>query len=273
VARQRQTQGSQVTDFCHTKFYVILAGLRHAQGDCAWICTYIPRLSARIRGHNSPFPCTRGGGMHEGFTGLCRAVPSPGVALAAYGRRMMRAAALCVVCLLGVNPACAGLLAAATRVIVGEGQRDVSLMLANTNDYPVIVQTWVDRGEANPDVLAPFVSLPSVFHLPPQAVQGLRILLVDAQTLPRDRESVFWLNLHEVPPTRNATAREPRDTLALAMNTALKIFYRPKDLPRVDVAAQLRFALERVAGTWVITCRNPTPYHASFTTLEVVTKT
>jgi len=205
--------------------------------------------------------------MHEGFTGLCRAVPSPGVALAAYGRRMMRVAALCVVCLLGVNPARAGLLAGATRVIVGEGQRDVSLMLVNTNDYPVIVQTWVDRGEADPQALSPFASLPPVFRLQPGARQGIRILLADAQELPGDRESAFWLNLYEIPPTSNTPAA---DRLALAMNTQLKIFYRPKALPSVDVAAQLRFALVQENGAWFVECDNPTPYHASFTTLEVV---
>jgi len=167
-------------------------------------------------------------------------------------------------------PAHAGVLAAATRLIYVQGDVEQSLMLANTNAYPVVVQTWVDRGEANPDVLAPFVSLPSVFHLPPKAVQGLRILLADAQTLPRDRESVFWLNLHEVPPTRNATAAEPRDALALAMNTQLKIFYRPADLPKPDVAAQLRFTLVHRDGTWFVQCDNPTPYHASFTSLAVV---
>jgi len=167
-------------------------------------------------------------------------------------------------------PARAGVLAAATRVIYAQGEVEQSLMLANTNAYPVVVQTWVDRGEANPDVLAPFVSLPSVFHLPPKAVQGLRILLADAQTLPRDRESVFWLNLHEIPPTLNASARASRDTLALAMNTQLKIFYRPADLPKPDVAAQLRFTLMHSDGTWFVACDNPTPYHASFTSLSVV---
>jgi len=167
-------------------------------------------------------------------------------------------------------PAHAGVLADATRVIYAHDAPAQSLMLVNTNDYPVIVQTWVDHGEADPNILAPFVSLPSVFRLMPKETQGIRVLLADADTLPQDRESVFWLNLYEIPPTLKASAATSHDSLALAMNTALKIFYRPKDLPRVDLAAQLRFVLEHIEGRWVITCHNPTPYHASFTTLEVV---
>jgi len=168
------------------------------------------------------------------------------------------------------TPIRAGLLAASTRVIYRQGDREQSLMLANVNDYPVVVQTWVDHGEADPNVLSPFASLPAVFQLLPTAVQGIRIVLADAETLPQDRESVFWLNLYEIPPTRNVASKVQRDGLALTMNTQLKIFYRPADLPKVEVAAQLRFTLVQVDGTWYVECQNATPYHASFTALEVV---
>jgi len=166
----------------------------------------------------------------------------------------------------------AGVLAAATRVIYTQGEHEQSLMLANTNDYPVVVQTWVDRGEADPNILAPFVSLPSVFQLLPEARQGIRILLADADILPQDRESVFWLNLHEVPPTLKASGETQQDTLALAMNMQLKIFYRPAGLPETDVAQALRFKLVQADGAWYVQCDNPTPYHASFTALSVVDK-
>jgi len=164
----------------------------------------------------------------------------------------------------------AGVLAGATRVIYTQASPAQSLMLANTNDYPVIVQTWVDQGEADPNVLAPFVSLPAVFRLQPKETQGIRILLADVQTLPQDKESVFWLNLYEIPPALHATAETSQDSLALAMDTQIKIFYRPEGLPETDVAAQLRFALTQVDGVWGITCHNPTPYYASLTMLEVV---
>lgn len=88
-------------------------------------------------------------------------------------------------------------------------------MLANTNRYPIVVQTWVDHGDVNtaPELShAPFVALPSVFGMQPGALKGLKIILADAG-FPTDKESVFWLNLYEIPQsTRSSTTAVTRDT-------------------------------------------------------------
>lgn len=104
-------------------------------------------------------------------------------------------------------------------------------MLLNTNGYPIVAQTWVDNGDVNaaPELShAPFVTLPSVFALPPSALKELRILFAGAN-LPTDRESVFWLNLYEIPPSQPTTP-PLASRVTLAMNTQMKIFYRPKAL-------------------------------------------
>jgi len=163
----------------------------------------------------------------------------------------------------------AGLRVGHTRVIYTEGTHRQALMLVNTNDYPVVVQTWVDGGQGDPGTVTPFLSLPPVFSLAPKAHQAVRVVLDDAQSLPQDRESVFWLNLHEIPPILPAAPAPARDSLTLALNTQLKIFYRPAQLASVDVAAQLRFTLGKDGASWFVECDNPTPYHASFTTLRV----
>ena len=46
-----------------------------------------------------------------------------------------------------ILPAQAGVMASRTRVIYEQGQTERSLMLANINPYPVVVQTWVNDGE------------------------------------------------------------------------------------------------------------------------------
>jgi len=162
----------------------------------------------------------------------------------------------------------AGVLASATRVIFQDGQAERSLMLANTNAYPVVVQTWVDRGEGAPDgAPTPFVVLPAVFRLQPGGIQGLRVLYA-GDALPQDRESVFWLNLYEIPPAATGEqARQPR--VEMAMNTQLKIFYRPAGLARGAAPAAPRFCVRQQAGEWQLVSRNDTPYHVSFTTLAV----
>ncbi|HIE0995331.1 TPA: fimbrial biogenesis chaperone [Pseudomonas aeruginosa] len=172
---------------------------------------------------------------------------------------------LCLSC----GDAAAGLLASSTRVIYEAGMREQSLMLANTNPYPVLVQIWIDKGSGDLEsAKAPFVVLPAIFRLQPRALQGVRILY-NGDTLPQDRESVFWINLYEIPPTLSGARTTAQ--VELAMNTQLKVFYRPADLnmsPEM-MASNISFSLERTRGEWSLVCDNPTPYHASFTSIEV----
>ncbi|WP_145564893.1 fimbrial biogenesis chaperone [Yersinia aldovae] len=168
--------------------------------------------------------------------------------------------------------AVAGLIASSTRMIYQPEQRERSLMLANTNDYPVVVQTWIDDGDVDstPDQAeAPFMVLPAVFKMQAGGVQGLRIIN-KGDNLPNDRESVYWLNLYEIPP------KEPRDAdahaqVAMAMNTQMKIFYRPDGLPLKPQEAmkKLSFTLQKQDKNYVLTAHNPTPYYVSFGQIQL----
>jgi len=182
-------------------------------------------------------------------------------------------------CLLLCLPtAHAGLLAEATRIIYPADAAARTLTLTNTNAWPVVVQTWFDHGEGDPEVLAapPFIAIPAIFRLAPGAVQTLRIVAT-GEALPTDRESVYWLNLYEIPPAAPDTdTPSEADTarLDLALNTQLKLFYRPQGLPQPEnitehLAAQLNFQLEAQNSQWFIACHNPTAWHASFAGLVV----
>ena len=167
----------------------------------------------------------------------------------------------------------AGVMASGTRVIYEQGQSQRTLMLANVNPYPVVVQTWVNNGEdqqAPEKSTSPMLALPSVFRMQPGAVQGLRILH-NGDTLPADRESVFWLNLYEIAP-KSGSAPTPETSVALAMNTQMKIFYRPMNLPSTveDMPKALSFGLEQENGIWSLIVRNPSPYHASLASLRLI---
>ncbi|MFJ1229595.1 fimbrial biogenesis chaperone [Yersinia proxima] len=166
----------------------------------------------------------------------------------------------------------AGLVASSTRMIYQPESRERTLMLANTNDYPVVVQTWVDDGDVDstPDqAKAPFMVLPAVFKMQPGAAQALRIIN-KGDNLPTDRESVYWLNLYEIPPKtrRNADAYAQ---VAMAMNTQMKIFYRPNGLAlKPDEAMEkISFTLQKQNKEYVLTVYNPTPYHVSFGQIQL----
>lgn len=145
-------------------------------------------------------------------------------------------------------------------------------MLLNTNGYPIVAQTWVDNGDVNaaPELSrAPFVALPSVFALPPSALKGLRILFAGAN-LPADRESVFWLNLYEIPPTRPTTP-PLASRVTLAMNTQMKIFYRPRALKgKAENAAEaVSFTLQKSPGGYLLRCQNRSAFYLSFARIAV----
>ncbi|MBB6155233.1 P pilus assembly chaperone PapD [Pseudomonas sp. JAI115] len=146
-------------------------------------------------------------------------------------------------------------------------------MLANTNAYPVLVQVWTNHGEealALQQALTPLVVVPPVFRLQPGALQGLRLILT-GEHLPTDRESVFWLNIYEVPPTLSK-ASQPGPRVAVAMNTQMKVFYRPKALADAgnSSATTLRFELRSAGEQKCLWVHNPSPYHASFSSLKLV---
>lgn len=163
-------------------------------------------------------------------------------------------------------PGKAGIMANMTRIIYHQGDKERSVLLANTNKYPVIVQSWVDHGEADPQAETPFVVLASIFHLPAQKIQAIR-MVYNGDHLPDDRESVFWLNLYEIPPNLHQQALNQNNAkVSLAMNTQLKLFYRPKklaDFP-AKLADKITFTLQQKDQEWVLICKNSSPFHISF---------
>ncbi|HFZ8996646.1 TPA: molecular chaperone [Citrobacter freundii] len=161
----------------------------------------------------------------------------------------------------------AGIIASSTRVIFREDETQKSLMLVNTNSWPVVVQTWVDDGGAHPvpgKVKTPFVAIPPVFQLSAKGMQGLR-LIHNKMALPADRESAFWLNIYEIPPTKASVATQQQN-MVLTINTQMKIFWRPAKLNNPESARkQITF---RRDGAGLI-CHNASPYHVSFADISV----
>lgn len=165
----------------------------------------------------------------------------------------------------------AGIIASSTRVIFREGENEKSLMLLNTNAYPIVVQTWVDNGDVNaaPErSTAPFISLPAVFAMQPSSMKGLRIIY-NQQPLPTDRESVFWINLYEIPPTRAVTP-PLQPSVTMAMNTQMKIFYRPKALVAKEAVLPAPvFTLRNEGNYFTLICDNSSAFYLSFSRLSL----
>ena len=183
-----------------------------------------------------------------------------------YFRRMACAASLLTLTV----PALADLAVNATRVVYAEGDFNHSLMLANTGETALLVQTWVDSGEADVESQAPFVALPAVLQLGSEAKKALQIVY-NGEPLPHDKESVYWINLYQIPALeKNSPAAQAEARLDVALNLQLKVFFRPKallDSPYIDLTAltdALHFSVHSTSEGAVIRVVNPTPFHVSF---------
>lgn len=152
-----------------------------------------------------------------------------------------------------------------TRVVFPAKDGEVTVRLTNENTTPALIEAWIDRGDphSTPDkVDVPFVITPPLFRMEPHKDQSLRIIATPA-TLPADRESLFWLNVLEVPPKPTGAQFAGKNLLQLAIRSRLKLFYRPSDLPG-DVAKAPAEVIWKVVADghgYALEVHNPTAYH------------
>lgn len=114
-----------------------------------------------------------------------------------------------------------------TRVIYPEKNKGVIVQLVNNGSDPSLVQAWIDDGDINstPETAnVPFLLSPPVVKVAGNNGQQLRIQKM-GEALPGDRESVFYLNVLDIPPTPENL--QGRNTLQLAIKSRIKLFYRP----------------------------------------------
>jgi chaperone protein EcpD len=177
---------------------------------------------------------------------------------------VIAAAFICSVMAFAVQ---AGVVITGTRVVYPEQSREVNVRLTNADTKPILVQTWIDDGDAmaKPDqIRVPFVLLPAVFRLDPTKGQSLRIMYAGSDDLPKDRESVYWLNVLEIPP--KAENADGRNVIQIAFRTRIKMFYRPTSLQSdpAEMRSQLKWHVAPGKdGKRVLRLENPSPYYVS----------
>lgn len=157
-------------------------------------------------------------------------------------------------------PSQAGIVLNTTRVIFPASDKEVSLMVHNTGTGDILAQSWLEaEGASGVSGSLPFAITPALARLSGDGKQLIRILY-SGEGLPDDRESVFWVNVQEIP----QTAKE--NELQVAIRQRIKLFYRPKGLVAdpLKAAQALQWQL-RDTGLEV---SNPGPYHVSLIKLE-----
>lgn len=162
-----------------------------------------------------------------------------------------------------------------TRVIYNADQKDVTLRMENKGTRPLLVQTWIDTGSENADpstISVPFTVTPPVSRVDAKRGQTVKIAWTGSQTLPTDRESVFWFNALEVPPKMSDADAKGKNVLQLAFRTRIKLFYRPTGLVgnASDAPKQLTWHLQSSGGKVVVQAKNSAPFHVSFSGINLL---
>jgi len=160
-----------------------------------------------------------------------------------------------------------------TRIIYNADDRETTIKLSNEGRSPALTQAWIDKGDpkaAPSSIDVPFSVTPPVARVDPGRAQTLRIIHT-GEPMPQDRESVFWLNVLEVPPKPTAEEAEA-NKLQMAFRSRVKLFFRPAGLKRGadEAPAQVHWRLVQMGDRTALEGRNPSPFHVSFSALEIV---
>ncbi|WP_042110218.1 fimbrial chaperone [Escherichia coli] len=149
-----------------------------------------------------------------------------------------------------------------TRFIYPEGNKSISFEVTNNADKNYGGQVWIDNLSSKDDDVF-MIAQPPFFKVNSKQKQVLRIIKV-SDNVPNDRESLFWLNVQEIPPKPLET---DGNILALAMNTKVKIFYRPESIAGNRKDAEKNIIIKNIDNKAII--RNPTPYYFAIVDIKL----
>ncbi|MFU9137966.1 molecular chaperone [Erwinia tasmaniensis] len=155
----------------------------------------------------------------------------------------------------------AGVVVGGTRIIYDGDKKESSISIENPDASPYLIQSWIED-EAGNHQTGYFVITPPLFRLDGKQKNTIRIIQTNAP-LTAIRESLFWLNIKAIPA---ADPSGSANTLQLAINTRIKLIYRPGALKGIAPdSVSNRLEWSRAENS--LTVFNPTPYYINFNSL------
>ncbi|WP_371972975.1 molecular chaperone [Lelliottia nimipressuralis] len=164
-----------------------------------------------------------------------------------------------------------------TRLIFDGGKDASSMMVSNSSSDDVwLMRFWISPyGDKSDEVVSdkknvPFAVTPPLYRLDPKSAVQLRINKL-SESLPADRESVYYLNSLAIPPKKGEKSYQKavQSGLQFAVNTRIKLFYRPA---AINDAAAIKAAPEKLTVTSTgksIVVKNPTPWFVTMSQLSL----
>ena len=156
----------------------------------------------------------------------------------------------------------AGVVIGGTRVVYYSDKADATITVKNNDaSLPYLIQTWIDPFDSKDTTKPPFTVIPPVSRLEARQEKVLRIMKVKGE-LPQDRESIFWLNVKNIPPNSNNA-----NSLSIAIKTRIKFFWRPASLKQIpeSVFTTLKWRVQKNQ----LIVENPSPIHINVMNVTV----
>nr|WP_148284530.1 fimbria/pilus periplasmic chaperone [Providencia burhodogranariea] len=157
-----------------------------------------------------------------------------------------------------------GIALGATRIIYPLEAKQISLAINNTDEKNrFLIQSWVD--DSSDKKTKDFIITPPLFVSKPKSENTIRIINAGAN-LPKDRESLFWLNSKAIP-SIDRTEIEDKNVLQIAVLARVKIFVRPEGLTMKSGEAYKMLKFNRVNDE--LNIDNPTPYYLTIINMKI----
>jgi len=170
--------------------------------------------------------------------------------------------------LVACAPAQASVVMNGTRFVYNADAKEITVKVSNVGKLPALTQAWIDDGDekSTPEhVDVPFNLTPPIARVDPGKAQTLRIAFTGGN-LPADRESLFWLNILEVPPKPEDSGEVNR--MQLAFRYRLKLFYRPKGLSGDASTSPEKLEWKRTADGGLLVS-NPTAFSVTLNDVKL----
>ena len=158
-----------------------------------------------------------------------------------------------------------------TRIVYLSDAKSETLKLKNNDNIPYIMQIWTDinNPDSTPtDADGPFVVQPTVFRIEPNTGRDANLIYTGG-SLPQNKESLFYLNLVQVPPSNTSSGE---NELSFLIRHRIKIFYRPVSLASdvADIGKSITFSNITSSG---IEIKNSSPYFLSLNSVNAIGQT
>ncbi|HCT5042076.1 TPA: molecular chaperone, partial [Escherichia coli] len=143
-----------------------------------------------------------------------------------------------------------------SRVVFDSQNNSQSFTMKNTSSQMVLlIRATANNYYSNDNKDVPFFITPPLNRIEPNSDIQFRINKLDSiERLPKDRESLFAINVLAIPPKKEKTE------VQMALNTKIKLIYRPREINAPLTIEHLQDKLILSKNKSGIRIENPTPY-------------